>query len=151
MGSDAADNEDIFVCSDRRTPRTARSCTTPGDGGSARGSSTWSSNNLNALFQFSNGNLVMSFGVATTIGGVTYQPYEMVLYTVAGNSFQRARQRDVVLGRHRRCGRTGQRQRRLLHGGGHRPRRHDLRGQRPHPLERRLVVSASTSTAATTA
>jgi hypothetical protein len=85
LGNNAADNEDIFALFGPSDTSYAEITYIPGDG-----SSTWSENNLNALYQFSNGNLVMSFSVATDpvpIGGVTYQPYELVLYDVATNTF----------------------------------------------------------------
>jgi hypothetical protein len=82
VSSDAADAEDIFALFGPSDTSYSEVTYGPGDG-----SSTWSENNLNSLFQFSNGNLVMSFNVATTIDGVTYQPYELVQYTVVGDSF----------------------------------------------------------------
>ena len=60
VGSNAADNEDIFALFGPSDTTYSEVTYAPGDG-----SSTWSENNLNSLFQFSNGNLVMSFSVAT--------------------------------------------------------------------------------------
>jgi T1SS-143 domain-containing protein len=77
-----ADNEDIFVLFGPTDTTFEKVTYAPGDG-----SDTWSANNLNSLFQFSNGDLVLSFSVATTIDGVTYQPYELVRYTVGSDSF----------------------------------------------------------------
>jgi Ca2+-binding RTX toxin-like protein len=85
VASNAADNEDIFGLFGPSDTSYGEVTYAPGDGGD-----TWSSNNLNSLFQFSNGNLVMSFSVATDplpAGGVTYQTYELVLYNVSTNSF----------------------------------------------------------------
>jgi T1SS-143 domain-containing protein len=82
IGTNEADNEDIFVLFGPTDTSFEKVTYAPGDG-----SDTWSSNNLNSLFQFSNGDLVLSFSVATTIDGVTYQPYELVRYTVGSDSF----------------------------------------------------------------
>ena len=82
VANNEADNEDIFSLFRPSDSLFSEVLYGPGDG-----SATWSSNNLNSLFQYSNANLVMSFDVATTIDGVTYQPYELVLYTVGSDSF----------------------------------------------------------------